>query len=131
MQSSGIGQFLEELRMAATPEEARSLVASYWDKEGLDGLAWGIAIQQLGWTLACSLWCLLPMRHLDRPADNAKQLLAFGASAFARAPWAMLTLGAAGAFIGQAGLAFAPAALLSGFWFLACAFAYRDVVDVE
>jgi hypothetical protein len=131
MEASGIGRFLEEFRSAASQEEARMLVSAYWDREGLDGLAWGIAIQQMGWTLACSLWCLLPMRHLERPGDSAKALLAFGASCFAKAPWAMLTLGASGALIGQMGLAFAPAALLSGFWFVACSFAYRDLASHE
>jgi hypothetical protein len=122
-----LGEFLNELRSTTSQERVQDLWAQYWSKEGFESLAWGVFIQQVGCIIACALWCLLPIRYIHQPHEGVKGLLIFGIFTLVRAPWAMLTLGATGAWIAQIGLAFPPVALLSGFWFLACAFAYRDV----
>lgn len=124
---TGLGAMLDELGAAVGPEAAREAARAYWAKEGLDGIAWAIGLQQAGIGLANAWWCLLPFAALAKPSATAGELARFGFKALAQAPGAMFALGLSGAAMAQASLAIAPLSLLSGVWFLACAFAYRDV----
>lgn len=125
--ASGLAPFLEELKTAGSSEKAKEIAMAYWAKDGLDGLAWGIGLQQLGLAAANAFWCLLPWRAIDKPADGFKALGAFGLSSWARAPFALFLLGLSGSLLAQFSMVFPPLALLSGVWFSACAFAYRDL----
>jgi len=125
--ATGLAPFLEELKTAGNAEKAREIVGLYWDKDGLDGLAWGIGLQQIGLAIANGFWCLLPWRAIDKQAEGFKALGTFGLACFSRAPLALLGLGFVGSLLAQFSLIFPPLGFLSGVWFSACAFAYRDL----
>lgn len=118
---------LKELGQAGATEEIYPIWGAYWEKSGLDGIAWGAAAIQAEVAMANAWWCLLPFAALKKPGLSVAELARFGGRACMSAPWAMATLGASGAVLAQASIAFAPLALLSGLWFSACAFAFRDM----
>ena len=126
-QASGIGEMLKELGEAGPGSASSAIWGAYWEKSGLDGIAWGMAALQAEVAVANAWWCLLPFAAIKRPDLSVAELARFGARACLSAPWAMVTLGASGAFLAQASIALAPLALLSGLWFSACAFAFRDM----
>lgn len=126
-QASGIGEMLKELSEAGSGGTSAQIWGAYWEKSGLDGIAWGIAAVQGAVALANAWWCLLPFAAISRPGSSIADLARFGARSCMSAPWAMATLGASGAFLAQASIALPPLALLSGLWFSACAFAFREM----
>lgn len=126
MEATGLGPMFDELGSASTRAAIQATLAQYWAKDGLDGIAWGLAAQQAGLAALCSIWCLIPFKAMEAPEASAKELLAFGWSRLRAAPGAMLGLGACGSALAQLGLAIPLAALASGIWFMACAFAWRE-----
>lgn len=127
---SGIGEMLDQVKAVGDPEKARALIELYWHKDGLGGIVIPLLVLQGGLAVINAVWFSLPALSLRDPSFGARALLARGLRRVARAPIPMLTMGLAGVLLAQIGLVFAPAALLSGVWFCACAFAARDL-DVD
>jgi hypothetical protein len=125
--ATGLGEMLRALGEAKTPEAARAAAIHYWNLPGFEGAAWPLAFQQLGLAAVNAWWCLLPFAARERPQATAGELARAGLRMLAKAPMALLLLGGLGALAAQSALAFAPLALLSGLWFGACAFAWRDL----
>lgn len=128
-QLSGIGDLLKELQTTTDSSAPHSLFQLYWNKEGLDGLWWGWLAAQAGLGLVNAWWCLMPWRVLGHENSTVSDLLGFSSRSMRRAPWGLFALGLSGALIAQAALVFAPCGFLAGPWFVACAFAYRDLEE--
>lgn len=127
VQATSIGVLLEAMREAKDGEAGRALVAQAWDRSGLDGLLWPLAGLQAGLAAINGFWLCLPWAALGDPGQGAGSLLKGALARFKAAPGALCALGLAGSLVAQAGLVFPPFGLLAGVWFLACAFAARDL----
>lgn len=130
VQASSIGELLEAMREAKGGQESRQLVAQAWDRPGFEGLLWPLLALQGGLAAINGFWICLPWASLRDSELRGGQLLRLAAARFARAPMALCVLGLCGSLLAQAGLVFPPLALASGVWFLACAFAARDLGEL-
>lgn len=124
---TGLGAMLAEVAKASDAASAKEAASRYWGMPGMSGVKLPLALQQLGLAIANAWWCLLPFAAADRPQASASELAKAGLRMMRKAPLALFLLGALGALWAQASLRLAPLALLSGLWFCACAFAWRDL----
>ena len=83
----------------------------------------------MGLAFLNGVWLCVPWASLCKPGQGAIPLLKSALTRFRLAPGALFVLGLVGALSAQAGLAFAPFGFFAGVWFVACAFAARDLGD--
>lgn len=127
MEATVLGSFLNDLRSASSQGQALDIWDFYWQKDGFDGLVWSFSLLEFGLGAINGVLCLAPWRSMACPSHSVCQLMFFCLKSFARHPVHMSLLGLSGLLLAQASLAFAPFALLSCWWFVACAFAARDL----